>query len=73
MTLENKQGTPALGWTLQTPRAQTSATTAFGTTTRTAAKTPGLDNITLPSPLSRAHASLKKESPILNMLIPQAF
>lgn len=71
--LEGEQGIPALGLALPTPRAQTSITATFGTAICDAVKMPGLDNITLPSPLSRAHAHLKKTktSRILKMLIPQ--
>lgn len=72
--LEGEQGIPALGLALQIPRAQTSTTAAFGTAMCDAVKMPGLDNITLPSPLSGAHAHSKpKNSPILKMLIPQTF
>lgn len=75
MMLEGELGIPALGLALQTPRAQTSTTATFGTAMCDAVKTPGLDNILLPSPLRGAHAHLKKPktSPILKMLIPQTF
>ena len=61
MMLEGEQGIPALGLALQTPRAQASTTATFGTATCDAVRMPGLDNIMLPSPLSGAHAHLKKQ------------
>lgn len=74
MVLEGEEGIPALGLAVQTPRAPTSTTATFGTAPCNAVKTPGLDNITLPSPLSGAHAHLKtKNSPIRKMPIPQTF
>ena len=57
--LEGEEGIPALGLALQTPGAQTSTTATVGTATCDAVQMPGLDNIVLPSPLSRTHAHLK--------------